>query len=154
VTQVDQWLTLKEAAEAMGCSVVTLRRMIKRNTVQARQVDTPNGRAWRVLSSSLISLPRVHVAQADHSLITPPDQGPAMLELVRLVAQLQDDKARMAQRIGFLEAQLSLSESRLAALEAPKAEPAAAEPTAAATETVSEPATAPWWRRVWRAVQV
>jgi excisionase family DNA binding protein len=153
VTQVDQWLTLKEAAETMGCSVVTLRRMIKRNTVQARQVDTPNGRAWRVLSSSLISLPRVHVAQADHSLITPPDQGPAMLELVRLVAQLQDDKARMAQRIGFLEAQLSVSESRLSVLEAPKAEPVDVE-SAAAAEAAPAPATRRWWRRMWRAVQV
>lgn len=143
--QTDEWLTLKEAAETIGCSVVTLRRRIKRNTVQARQVDTPNGRAWRVLSSSLISLPKVHVAQADHTLDTQPDQGLATLELVRLVAQLQADKTEMAQRIGFLESRLQYAELRVLTIEAPQPEPAPTEPTPV-VEVVSEPAVRPWWR--------
>ena len=144
--QTDEWLTLKEAAETMGCSVVTLRRMIKRNTVQARQVDTPNGRAWRVLSSSLVSLPKVHVAQVDHTLVTQPDQGLATLELVRLVAQLQADKTEMAQRIGFLESRLQYAELRVLTIEAPKPGPTTVEPPPAA-EAVSAPAVRPWWRR-------
>ena len=144
----DEWLTLKEAAEQIGCSVITLRRMIKRNTVQAKQVDTPNGRAWRVLSSTLISLPRVHVAQGDHALGVQGDQGPVALELVRLVAQLQADKAELAQRVGFLQAELQKRDEQLKALQAPQSEPTSVEP-ASALETTEEPPRGPW-RRLWR----
>jgi hypothetical protein len=80
-----------------------------------------------------------------------------MLALVEQNTKLQAELVAKAEaaavwqaRAEFLAGQLEQAQR---ALEAPKAEPAATEPTPA-TETVSEPATRPWWRRVLRAVQV
>ena len=154
VDQPERWLTLKEAAETMGCSVVTLRRLIKKNRVQARQVTTPHGPAWRVLSSSVISLPRVITGPPEQGLVAQADQGAgqAMVELVRLVNQLQEDKAILAQRIGTLETLLRIAEERVEALEAPKDGPShrlemAPESTPPA-EAVSRAPTSLWSRLV------
>src|SRR5438128_398132 len=47
--RTGEWLPLLEAASVLGVSIDTMRRRIKRGEVEAQQVPTPKGPAWRVL---------------------------------------------------------------------------------------------------------
>jgi hypothetical protein len=62
------------------------------------------------------------------------------------VAQLQADKTELAQRIGFLQAELQQRDETIRALQAPREEPTAIE-AVVAIDPVGEPPRPPWWRR-------
>jgi len=51
--QQPEGVTIAEAAAHLGVSSDTVRRRIRRGDVQAMQVHTPNGPAWRVLMCGL-----------------------------------------------------------------------------------------------------
>ena len=44
----DGWLTIREAAEAMGLSPDSIRRRIKAGRLAAMKVKSENGPAWRI----------------------------------------------------------------------------------------------------------
>jgi hypothetical protein len=142
------WVTLAEAARRDGVSIDTVRRRMKRGELEARQVPTRHGLAWQVRLGELQGgVPTVGEPPMQ------PAQGVDSTELVRLVRDQQQTIMELSGRVGYLQAELTQARERILALEAPKAEPVAVEPVAA-TEAVPEPATRPWWRRMWRAVQV
>jgi hypothetical protein len=68
-----------------------------------------------------------------------------MLRMIDLVERQQQTIMELSGRVGFYQAQVEQLREQLA-LEAPKAGPVDAEPTAAA-EAAAAPATRPWWRR-------
>jgi hypothetical protein len=158
--QQGRWLRLRDAARSLRVSERTLRRRVQAGSAQGRQVTTPFGMAWEVWIDG-------GVDSADPAPTTPGGRGnghadPALLEALQLVGRLQADYRSAEQRyqqqlmelsgrVGYLQAELTQARERILALEAPKTEPADVEPTAAA-EATSEPATRPWWRRMWRAV--
>jgi hypothetical protein len=142
------WLTLAEAARALGVSVDTMRRRLKRGEVEHRQASTRYGRTWQVrLGRARGDLPTVGEAP------TQPAEGHLVTELLHLIERLQADYRAAAERheqtvmelsgrIGYLRAELAGARERILALEAPKVEP---EP-APDGEATSRRAT----RRRWR----
>jgi excisionase family DNA binding protein len=138
-----EWLTLAEAASRLDVSIYTVRRQVKRGELQAEQVATPHGRAWRVRLTTLPGeLPTVS------SEVKQPAQGVDAADLLRLVEKLQQQNLELAGRVGYFQAENAQLRERLALMP-----PAAPEPVPAA-EAVSEPATRRWWRRALRWVQV
>jgi hypothetical protein len=110
-----QWLSLTAAARELGVSVKTLRRRVHMGTLTSRQVNTRHGTAYEVW------LPAA--AHNGHSTDQGGlDHGQTMLELVRLVAELQP-KAEAAAlwqgRCQVLEARVAALEEQLRALPAP-----------------------------------
>jgi hypothetical protein len=139
----EHWLALRAAAREMGCSVVTLRRMIKRNKVQARRVHGPHGPAWEVLSSTLLSLPTVRSGELDQRSAAQPEQGAG--DWITLVRELRAENATLHQMVGRLQAELSQAREQLALV--PPAEPPEVAPSATPEpEATPEPAQRVWWR--------
>jgi excisionase family DNA binding protein len=159
-------LSIQEAAAELGISVNTVRRQVKAGRIRAEKVTTPSGYVYRVFPSldtqpstqaSTRRVPEVDTQPSTQRVpVMLPDlaRAEAMASYNRaliepLVAELGEARRQVAEQaelIGELRA-------RLAALEAPKAEPADVEP-AAAPEAAPEPATRLWWRRAWRRMQV
>src|SRR4051812_18698928 len=86
------WLTLAEAARALGVSEKTARRRAKVGHIEARQIPSPRGPMWQVrvprwvpsegtVDSPLDSGQDRHEGTQDHAT--------SLLELVRLVGELQ-----------------------------------------------------------------
>jgi len=127
----DHWLSLAEAARALGISEKTARRRAKVGQLEARQVSTRHGPAWQV---------RVPGTVDTGGRVDPTGtQAATMLELVRLVGDLQGkaEAAAMWQgRAEMLAAQLADAREMIRALEAPGPVPS---PT--------PPAVAGWWDR-------
>jgi len=112
---------LSKAATLLGVSVVTLRRRIKADAVQARQVDTRHGRAWEVWVDQAS---RVHILPAGHDQADPDQEDgsaqpaahssrsdQALLKALELLDQmLADNRA--------LRGQLAATEDRIRALTA------------------------------------
>jgi hypothetical protein len=143
-----EWVTLAEAARQLGVSVHAARRRVKAGTLAARQVPTRHGAMWEVCLD-----PGATVAEGSRESgagVAQPRRDPdasGVSELVGLVDRLQRENRDMAGLVGSLQARLHMVEEQLQlALEAPKEEPVAVEPTPAA-EAVSAPAVRPWWRR-------
>ena len=135
-----EWVFLPEAARRLSVAPQTVRRKLKRGEFESRQVQTRTGLAYqvRLVGDQPLSA---------QPMLDQPTQG--VVELVSLVRDLQiavtarTEAAAMWQaRAEMLAAQLDQAQL---ALEAPKAEPVATEPTPA-IEAVSAPAVRPWWR--------
>lgn len=107
----DGWLTLTETATALGLSVDTVRRRVKRGELEARMVPTPHGAAWRVRPPSAPTLGATVVPTVDATLGAAPMQatgGPAMGELVGLVSRLHDENRALAEAAAAWQARAQI----------------------------------------------
>lgn len=150
------WLSLAEAAAALGVSEKTVRRRAKAGQVEARQVSTQHGPAWQVrLPSGVDTVSRVDPpldsGQGGQGTQRVQAGATAMLELVRLVAELQPkaEAAAMWQaRAMMLADRLAIAEGKLDALTAPQQPQEPTQDVSGAAESIEaplEPPTAPTW---------
>jgi excisionase family DNA binding protein len=92
--------TLREAAQALGVSLVTIRRYIKSGKLKARLVPSKFGDSYVIEELPLPSKPS-------------PDDTQQVQPLINRIEQL-------SQEIGYWKAKAELLEQRLLLLEAPK----------------------------------
>jgi len=92
--------TLREAAEALGVSIVTIRRYIKSGKLKARLVPSKFGESYIIEDLPLLTKPL-----SDNTLSTQP--------LINRIEQL-------SQEVGYWKAKVELLQERLLLLEAPK----------------------------------
>jgi excisionase family DNA binding protein len=156
-----RWFTIAEVAPLLGVSVDTVRRRLKRGQLEARQVHTQHGPTWEVCLGDL----QGHAAAVPMQAAQGAAEGPAMLEALRLVDRLQRENRELAERVGFLHAQLGEARERIRMLEAPKEpepmpvpepapypapmEPGPDGPVRGPSPPPSEGGSAPWWSRWW-----
>jgi len=95
--------TLREAAQALGVSIVTIRRYIKSGKLKARLVPTKFGESYVIEDLPLPAKP-----SSDDTQPIPP--------LINRIEQL-------SQEVGYWKAKAELLEQRLLLLEAPKQTP-------------------------------
>jgi hypothetical protein len=128
----ELWLPLAEASPRLGVSVKTLRRRVKAGQIEGRQVSTPHGPAYLVrvgeqapLGTRASSLNGVGTHRVDGAGSVD-DQGTrrlddvAGLELVRLVAHLQEENRNLAGQLGYIQAQYQQAQEVIRALQAPQ----------------------------------
>lgn len=131
-----------DAARVLGTSERPARRRAKAGRLEARQVPTQRGPTWQVRVPG--GVPTVdRVDRGD----THDDRATSMLELARLVGELQAkaEAAAMRQaRAELLAERRAAAESRIPALAAPQSRPDAPA-QARSAEPASEPST-PRWR--------
>jgi hypothetical protein len=132
---LDDWVTIAEAAKRLGLSPDRVRRRLKAGEFQARQVASRYGPTWEIRlrdltqrdSSSPGAAPTAAPRVAAAPGVTPSlakdeetnDEGPAAVELVRLVRHQQDQLTQLAGQVGFLQAQLQQAQETLRLLQAP-----------------------------------
>src|SRR5687767_5659623 len=108
----DEWVTIAEAAKRLRVSSDRVRRRLKAGEFEARQVASRYGPTWEIHLHNLTqrdsSSPRVtptaapgvaHVPRVAPTLAAdeaPDDDGPATIELVRLVRHQQDQLTQLA----------------------------------------------------------
>lgn len=95
--------TLREAAQALGVSAVTIRRYIKSGKLKARLVRTKFGEAYVIRD-----LPMLARGSSD--------DAPQIQPLINRIEQL-------SQEVGYWKARAELFEQRLLLLEAPRQTP-------------------------------
>jgi len=95
--------TLREAAEALGVSMVTVRRYIKSGKLKARLVPSKFGDSYII-----DDIPLLTKSLSDNTLSTQP--------LINRIEQL-------SQEVGYWKAKAELLQERLLLLEAPKQPP-------------------------------
>jgi hypothetical protein len=95
--------TLREAAAALGVSMITVRRYIKSGKLKARLVPSKFGEAYIIDDLPLLTNPLT-----DNTLSTQP--------LINRIEQL-------SQEVGYWKAKAELLQERLLLLEAPKQSP-------------------------------
>jgi excisionase family DNA binding protein len=95
--------TLREAAQALGVSLVTIRRYIKSGKLKARLVPTKFGESYIIEDLPLPTKPVSHDTQQVQPLINRIEQ--------------------LSQEVGYWKAKTELLEQRLLLLEAPKQTP-------------------------------
>jgi excisionase family DNA binding protein len=95
--------TLREAAEALGVSIVTVRRYIKSGKIKARLAPSKFGESYIIDDLPLLNKPL-----SDNTISTQP--------LINRIEQL-------AQEVGYWKAKAELLQERLLLLEAPKQTP-------------------------------
>ena len=137
---LDEWVTIAEAAKRLGLSADRVRRRLKAGEFEARRVDSRYGPTWEIRLCDLppgeSSSPEV-VPTAAPRVVTGPrvaptlaadgaadDDGPAAVELVRLVRHQQDQLTQLAGQVGFLQAQLQQAHETIKLLQAPSDETA------------------------------
>src|SRR5438477_11373003 len=112
------WVTLAEAAASLGCSVDTVRRRVRSGALHAEQRETGRGPVWYVelehvpivpsMNGSAAQQDAPHAEQAaEHAQQggERPLDNPAAVELVRLVAHLQEENRNLAGQLGYIQAQ-------------------------------------------------
>jgi len=92
--------TLREAAEALGVSMITVRRYIKSGKIKARLVPSKFGDAYIIDDLPIITKP-----SSDNTISTQP--------LINRIEQL-------SQEVGYWKAKAEFLQERLLLLEAPK----------------------------------
>jgi excisionase family DNA binding protein len=92
--------TLREAAQALGVSIVTIRRYIKSGKLKARLVPSKFGESYIIDDLPMITRPSL-----DNTISTQP--------LINRIEQL-------SQEVGYWKAKAELLQERLLLLEAPK----------------------------------
>ena len=92
--------TLREAAQALGVSIITVRRYIKSGKLKARLVPSKFGESYIIDDLSLLTKPL-----SDNTLSTQP--------LINRIEQL-------SQEVGYWKAKTEFLQERLLLLEAPK----------------------------------
>jgi len=95
--------TLREAAKALGVSIVTVRRYIKSGKIKARLVPSKFGESYIIDDLPLLTKPL-----SDNTLSTQP--------LINRIEQL-------SQEVGYWKAKAESLQERLLLLEAPKQPP-------------------------------
>ena len=95
--------TLREAAEALGVSMITVRRYIKSGKIKARLAPSKFGDAYIIDDLPLIAKPL-----SDNSMAVPP-----------LIIRIE----QLSQEVGYWKAKAELLQERLLLLEAPKQTP-------------------------------
>jgi excisionase family DNA binding protein len=95
--------TLREAAEALGVSIVTVRRHIKSGKLKAKLVPSKFGESYIIDDLPLLNKPLL-----DNTMSTQP--------LINRIEQL-------SQEVGYWKAKAELLQERLLLLEAPKRPP-------------------------------
>src|SRR5262249_7673653 len=141
-------LTIDQAATRLGLSVTTVRRRIRQKKIRATLVDGDHGPEYRVQlepgQATTVDGERRRDDGQDDQLRLGTDP-PAVSSLVALVdrlttenGRLQDERAELYGRLGFLQAQLQTRDEQIKALMAPT-EPT---PAPAAARWPEEPASA------------
>jgi hypothetical protein len=154
---VEDWLTLAQAALAIGTTPDTIRRKIRRGELLGRKVDTPYGPAWQVnLHAAGQGVAVDHGDPVATSAPWPDDaaqggrqhagESVALLDALQLVRELQQQNVELAGRVGFYQSELANMKDQLKALQAPKEEPPVEESLAMVVPADALPR-APWWRR-------
>ncbi len=92
--------TLREAADALGVSIVTIRRYIKSGKLKARLVPTKFGEAYIIDDLPLLTKPLSQDTTTTQPLITRIEQ--------------------LSQEVGYWKARAEFLQERLLLLEAPK----------------------------------
>jgi hypothetical protein len=92
--------TLREAAQALGVSIITIRRYIKSGKLKARLVSSKFGPSYIIDDLPMLTRP-----VSDNTLSTQP--------LINRIEQL-------SQEVGYWKAKAELLQERLLLLEAPK----------------------------------
>jgi excisionase family DNA binding protein len=95
--------TLREAAQALGVSMVTIRRYIKSGKLKARLVPSKFGEAYVIDDLPMLTKPLSDKTLATQSLINRIEQ--------------------LSQEVGYWKAKAELLQERLLLLEAPKQTP-------------------------------
>jgi excisionase family DNA binding protein len=139
-----QWLTIPEAAQRLGLSIVTVRRRIKQGSLEAELQPGIRGPEYRVrLPSETI------VRSAEPEQLTS-----VVTTLLARLAEIEDQRlaegkaaAAWQAKAEMLGREVEQLKGRLAALQAPKEEPAPVVPPVEALLTEERPRAA-WWRRV------
>jgi hypothetical protein len=144
--QEDGELTLAQDLGGLGVSVDTIRRRVRRGELQARQVPTQHGPAWRVslgTGATMGSTP-THAPLGDLVAMLP--------ELTERAERNAAAAALWQGRAQVLEAELGQAREQLRALPAPPPgvpqDAPQRESDAATVEPVQDPATPrrrPWW---------
>jgi hypothetical protein len=142
-----EWLTIPVAALRLNTSVDAVRRRLKSGELRGRRV---RGRRWEVLLGGTSEPARSGAAEARPARAGRPGRGGVdderwlqlmrdLLaengELGRRVSRLNDERAELYGRCGYLQAQLAAAQEQIRALQAPRA--------AAAAEETSRRG---WWR--------
>lgn len=175
-------LSVAEAAQRLGVSERTIRRRIQTGEIRAASVDTPQGHTWQIDPASLPAHPAPppgtngrHPADAtrqdpagpgstldatrqpsDMPPGTPPGTaGAEVLELVRLVDRLQNEKTQLAGQVGYLQRQVVEQQETIQRLLAAPKETVDVEatergntpPEAEQMPAASEPKRS-WWQRL------
>jgi excisionase family DNA binding protein len=151
-------VTVKQAAERLGCSVQTVRRLIRSGRLRADLVARPQGSAWRVMLPVDQDVPVDHVVQTGTSLERPgawhvPDIAAMLAPLVGELAEARQTIQRLADANGRLQTENEQIRAQLA-FQAPREEPPAVElsittPLADDLPDVTQPPHRPWWRYPW-----
>lgn len=181
MTAEERHFSAREAADYCGVAEKTMRNWLRSGKIAADK----SGGAFRIPASRLEPYRR-HAGNTSAASAAPeapgkrqPDRqdggngadvrgksadagaestAPALLELIRLVAQLQRENRDLAGQIGYEQAMRRTAETRLLALEAPGESPAgvdaahtrhASNPGGVGSETRQTPfarPTRPWWR--------
>lgn len=163
-SQHGTMLALPAVAERLGCSVATVRRMLKRNELEGSQLQRgPSGEQWTVPLATVESVLAKRSKKAAQAPVTVRASAPAAAlseELVRLRQQVIELERRAAvaeteayergQRLEQQHEQLRLALSALNALTAAPATQAAE--AAALRGLLEQQRTAPaskrrWWQR-------
>jgi excisionase family DNA binding protein len=148
----ERWVTIAEAADALGVSIDTVRRRIKRGEVAHRQTRTPAGFRYEI---RLDGSPRSDAEVGGHvgGVSTQAAQALEAGHLAQLVRDFQAEALRQTQaaamwqaRAEFLASQLEEAQQQVRALEAPKL--AAPLPTQSAEvgQAPGQEPRRPWWR--------
>lgn len=149
--QPEHTLSIDQTAAALGLSVTTVRRRIKRGDLRAIKADGPHGPEYRVILDHPDDSQSPTVASGyrrDNGRSVGTD-NPSLDSLITLVkdltnqnARLQDERAELYGRVGFLQAKLQEAEGQVKLLAAPALD--------TAPQASESPATrAPWWQ-FWR----
>ncbi len=96
----EQGYTIREAAEALGVSTITIRRYIKSGRLKARVVSSKFGDSYVIDDLPLINKPSS-------------DNTPSTQPLISRIEQL-------SQEVGYWKARAEFLQERLLLLEAPK----------------------------------
>lgn len=130
----SRYATVKEAAEQLGVSTETIRRMIRAGKLRAERVHRPQGSAFVVLLDDAAAVTSQETT-ADatlgrHDATQQTPTSPALLAaeawsrgvvepLSRMIEEQRRDLEAKAERIGYLSAELDQARARLAEVEAP-----------------------------------
>jgi hypothetical protein len=103
----EGWITLAEAAKALDCSIDTIRRKLKRGQIEGQLKTTRHGKIWLVSIGSLSTALQDEHKQPMHNgqgstqpaQASEPEEELGLLELVRLVTQLQDENFKLNQEV-------------------------------------------------------
>ena len=101
VGEDHEWLSLTDAAIALGIHVDTLRRKVRQGQFESRKVPTKFGESYQVRLKG--------VDELDQDLVNPRSNGgptpvqasldPALSELVQLISKLQDDNQKAVKEL-------------------------------------------------------